>query len=150
MSAVTFYDTDASVPSLWNGKQEYKILLKWCFTCLTKLLTKSIPTISQGDFARTSRGYKEEVTCRIGLVQLQTIQLKQSNNINTLPPETFSYSCQHALPILMVNIIMTFNQQQDIHILCRTGHNQPIMVGIQSVQLLHSMTFPTCLCSSNN
>ena len=52
---------------------------------------------------------------------------------------------------LMANIITTFSKQQDTQILCQTGYNQPIMVGIQSVGwLIQSMTFPTCRYSSAN
>jgi hypothetical protein len=44
-------------------------------------------------YSGTPRGYKGEEYCKIGLVQLQTMQLSQgalqSNNINTLTPGTF-------------------------------------------------------------
>jgi hypothetical protein len=46
---------------------------------------------------------------------------------------------------------MTFSKQQDTQILCQTGYNQPIMVGIQSVGwLIQSMTVPPCLYSIEN
>ena len=124
----------------------------WTFSKVNdKIYTNYFPRV-----VSNTKGYKEKEPCHIGFEQLQTSQLEeralQSNNIYTFPQEiTFSQNCQHALPFLIANISRRSSKQQDTHILCQTGYNQPIMVSIQSVGwLIHSMTFTTCLYSSAN
>ena len=119
-----------------DGKESSIIVVKWNSELSVKSVTKSISIFFPRVVSNT-KGCKEEESCQVGLTQLQKTQLEeralQSTHIQTFPSETFSQTCQQALPILMVNIIVTFNKQQDIRMLCQAGYNRPIMVGIQSI-----------------